>query len=205
MKIKRAHDLCYPEGVLRGGDVYLEIGACKGKFLEQSKLFNRHNTYHLCEPLPDMAAKLRAKFRRKENAHVHELAVSNDNGNQAFWRTANTVGSTLFGGDGEPLDVQTITLSRAIQWWGSGPEHSIRLLAINAECAEYHILPGCPELAAVDWITVEFHPGKSQIDTRCFIERYLDFRFETAAFLRDGDPYNIWLGRNRRLWEEEEE
>jgi len=201
MKTKRAHDLAYPVGVLRGGDVYMEIGAHEGKFLDKSKLLNAKNIYHLFEPLPEMARKLREKYRRHESVHVHELAVGPDNGKQAFYRTSSLVGSTMFG-DGDEMEVQTITLARALEWYGNGPEHRVRFLAINAECAEYHFLPGV-DLRSVDYITIEFHPGKSKIDTKCWIERYLDHRFETIGFWRDGQPYNVWLGKNRALWEEE--
>jgi len=48
----------------------------------------------------------------------------------------------------------------------------------------------------VDFVTCEFHPGKSGISTLDFIREHLP-GWETLKFGRAGEAYNQWLGRRR--------
>ena len=192
MKITRAYDLAYPEGVLRGGDVYVEIGCHKGRFLEESGLFNPTNTYHLVEPQPSFIKALGKRYRHNSNVNLHPVAIATQDGEAELWIVPGGCGSSLHykeRAEGS-VAVRTITLAMLMSWTGGA-----RFLAVNAEGAEYSILHDRAALERVDYMAVEFHPGYSGFDTRKFVEANLAAQFETLAFLRDGDPYNIWVGR----------
>ena len=198
--VRRAFDLCYLEGILRPKDVYVEIGAHRARFLAESALLAPDKMYLLYEPSPAAAAYLRKKFEHVVNVHVHQQAVSGDRTSAELFVDDDYhkgIGNTLFPGvlaDAKAIAVSVVSLADVLE---SNQIDRIRLLAINAEQAEYEILRSPPVvLERVDYITCEFHPGKSGVDTLGFIEKHLP-QFETLALLRCGEPYNIWLGRSR--------
>lgn len=190
-KIFEAYDMFSIADVMRTGDVYMEIGAHKGRFLENSGLLRDDCKYLLYEPGP-VKAELGQKYVARKNVIVLPEAIWSTEGEQPYHTdTSEGQGNTLASGV-HTLGgcVRTITLEQAFLRHGID---TLRFLAINAEQAEYEILKS-PAMARVDFVTVEFHPGKSGINTREFVREHLP-RFETLKFGREGDAYNMWLAR----------
>ena len=198
--IRRYSDLSCFQGILRGGDNYVEIGAHHARFLTCSGLLNPTNVYDLYEPSPAACRYLRQKFADMRHVHVHQEAVANSRGVLAFFvndelnlGVGNTICAEVLLG-ARPISVKTVTLGDVFASCGID---RIRLLAINAEQAEYKILMDPDKLLdRVDYITCEFHPSKSGIDTHGYLAAYLR-QFETLTLMRQGEQYNIWFGRNR--------
>jgi len=191
MRVIRAYDLCYPEGVLRGDDVYVEIGACRGKFLLKSELLNDLNTYHLIEPQKDLCASLHNRFPQP-HVRIHNLAIDDRDGVGNFAVVKDAPESSSFYQNGKDQTIETQTLET---WMDRENIDHIRFLAMNCEQSEYDIIRHSG-LVDVDFVAIEFHPGKSGIDTAGFLKYRLP-NFETLAMFRQGEPYNVWLGKNR--------
>jgi hypothetical protein len=193
MNFRRCHDLYCIPGILRPGDVYLEIGAFRGNFFAESGylLEQPEATFHLYEPMRLAVELLRQRF--PPEVEIHDEAVWVREPVDFIWHDAdqgqgNTLCMGIFQKSGQR--VKTALPSTVMQRVGG----KVRFLAMNAECAEYPILSD-PAIRGVEFATVEFHPGKTGIDTVEFLRKNLA-GWETMAFDRAGEPYNVWLGHN---------
>ena len=195
MRIFEAYDMLSIEGVMRPGDVYMEIGAHKGRFLEASGLLRTDCRYVLFEPnflvSQDIVTSLIA---RGFPVTLTGAAIWSDMAYKDYHADSSEgQGNTLVAGVHPCIcTVQAITLEQALDRDNIA---RVRFLAINAEQAEYEILKS-PAMDRVDYVTVEFHPGKSGIDTKAFVAEHLP-QFETLKFGREGDAYNQWLAKNK--------
>lgn len=192
-KTFEAYDMFSVEDVMREDDLYVEIGAHRGRFLTESKLLRAACRYRLYEPNPRERTLLDALFHGYDVV-VYPEAVWGKPGSFAYFVDDHEgQGNTLVSGVHEaraPYRVPAITLAQVVDRHGP-----IRFLAVNAEQAEYEILRS-PAMARVDYVTVEFHPGKSGIDTKAILREVLP-TFETLCFGREGDAYNQWVGRRK--------
>lgn len=208
MSIFEAYDMFAVADVMRPGDVYLEIGAHRGQFFKASGLLRHGCRYFFYEPgdVRDELVKSLRQIADEVNAG-QPLGTETilDVYHEAIWSSAGSMtyhvdasegqGNTLAIGVHTPnREVKVMTLEQVL--WRHNIER-VRFLAMNAEQAEYEILRS-PAMDRVDFVTVEFHPGKSRIDTRAFVREHLP-QFETLKFGREGDAYNQWLGRNTRV------
>ncbi len=95
----------------------------------------------------------------------------------------------------DQVSVKVITLQEA---FGICCVDRVRLLVMNIEQSEDSLFKENGKLFEnVDFISCEFHPGKSEINTKDFVEEHLSSRFETLGIYRKGEPYNVWVGKRR--------
>ena len=197
MKIFEAYDMFSIEHVMHPNDVYFEIGAHRGKFLKASKLFRSGCRYFFYEP-GDIRNELES-FLKKYRIPGAQVTICSE----AIWSSEGEFdyyadvkegqGNTLVEGvHPKNKKVKAITFERALARYEI---NRVRFLAINAEQAEYEILKSSA-MDRVDFVTCEFHPGKSGISTLDFIREHLP-GWETLKFGRAGEAYNQWLGRRR--------
>jgi hypothetical protein len=202
VKIFEAYDMLTIEHLVRPGDVYVEIGAHRGQFFRQSGvlILQGGGTYHLYEPGP-VRAELEETAAAAMRGRLGDVKVWPE----AVWFHGDGMPYYAAGGEGQGnglvapggeipmIDiVPTVTLETVV----ARAAGRVRFLAMNAEQAEYAILRS-RSMAYIEYATVEFHPGKSGIDTKQFIRQYLP-DWETLQFGREGEAYNQWLGRNTR-------
>jgi len=202
--IRRVYDFLMFDGILRPNEIYVEIGAHRARFLRESGLLNVPAFFYLIEPNPEAMAWLIQWRRACSNRHrifLSCVAVASPpaTATPIALQTpeADEGACQLTYRPDVPVENRVTVGCRPLADIIAGPER-IRFLAINAEQAEYEILKS-PSLARCDFVTVEFHPGKSGIDTREFFNEYLADTFRLVAFARDGEPYNILLVENKHV------
>src|SRR3954454_17976562 len=62
----------------------LDIGANLGQFAQSIRKSNRKAVIHSFEPIPNIAKKLRSNFSDDDKLFVHEIAISDRNGEATF-------------------------------------------------------------------------------------------------------------------------
>jgi FkbM family methyltransferase len=187
-----AYDMFSISDIMREGDVYMEIGAHVGRFLDASKLLRNGCKYHLFEP--GNWQYLKDKYSSNGyDISVYPEAVWTENRPMQYHKDSGMgQGNTLVSGVHPAVEsVMAITLQQAMDKCGK----AIRFLAINAEQAEYELLK-LDAINNAEFITCEFHPGMSKISTVEFVNEFLP-QFETLKLGRMGDPYNQWIGKRR--------
>jgi hypothetical protein len=196
MNILKGYDNFYPEGVMRPGDVYVEIGVSRAKFLTETGLLRDDCTYHLFEPTPFQM--LDSRFCTP-NVHIHENLIWSTRRLLDFWISPPGENQDSNGvvvppaGPCQTLKLYAITLQDAYRNYGIPPRH--RFLVLNCEGAEYEILKSPVE---ADFVAVEFHEHKTEVHTASFLEEYMLKQYRTLRLHERGDGYTHWLGERRR-------
>lgn len=143
--------------VLRGGGRAVDVGAHDGGLLQWMVRAAPRDAHIAVEPLPDYAARLRARF---PNVEVFEGALSDHEGTAQFGyvpsRPAVSSLSTRTGigvDDVVSLDVQLTTLDSLV---GDAP---VRLVKIDVEGAEHAVLLGGRNTIRRDRPVIAFEHG----------------------------------------------
>jgi FkbM family methyltransferase len=118
---------------------------------------------HLIEPIPAQCAYVRERFARFPTVQVHQLALSDTNGQSDFHVADHLGSSSLFTNTGEEAALhsrhttqETITteLARLDDWCAAQGITRISCMKIDAQGSEFRILTGACDLLSWDAIDV---------------------------------------------------
>ncbi len=136
-------------GVLRPGDVAVDVGAYKGGYMYwMRRMVGGTGAVHAFEPQPELAAYLRDRIRdsRWTNVEVVQMALSAREGTATLLLPASTpspaaslVGASLPRGPAG-YDVRTTTLDEALD--RAGRTDRVRLIKCDVEGHELDVLKG---------------------------------------------------------------
>jgi len=145
------HILACWETAAKGAKMILDVGANAGIYSLAALAVRQDATVHAFEPTPEIAARLRetAKLNRLDQLHVHEVAVSSEDGHATLRRCRGELGTNegmnFIGPDfGEGTEiVRTVCLDRfcerqAIDY--------VDLLKIDIQGHEHAALKGAEHL-----------------------------------------------------------
>jgi hypothetical protein len=198
MNILKGYDNFYPEGVMRPGDVYVEIGVSRAKFLTETGLLRDDCTYHLFEPGPVSFAALQQRFVDDSHVYIHQEMIWSVRQPRKFWIAPPDEVQDSNGAVVPPtgpctlLMMYAITLADAYRIYTIPTRH--RFLVLNCEGAECEILKSPIE---ADFVAVAFHEHKTQIRTSPFLEEYMLKQYRTLRLHERGGGYVYWLGERK--------
>ena len=66
------------------GNIFVDIGANRGSFSKSLLTIDDSATIHAFEPDPTLCRHLKKSFQRDEEVQIHQLAVSDENGQAEF-------------------------------------------------------------------------------------------------------------------------
>ncbi|MCB0322616.1 MAG: FkbM family methyltransferase [Bdellovibrionales bacterium] len=152
------------ERVLSRTSNCIDIGAGTGELLREMVRLAPEGTHSAFDPLPQNVEKLRANF---PNVGVHELALSDSNGDATFCYVPNAPGySGLRRRDYEgreetviPLTVRTATLDSILP-----QPKQIDFIKLDVEGAELQVLKGAHRLLEQERPFIAFEHGKGAAD-----------------------------------------
>jgi FkbM family methyltransferase len=101
---------------------------------------------------PETVKIARRNLEGTPNVTVIHAAVSDHSGRERFFIDRESWASSTLAGKGTPLDVPAVSLDDLIAM--GGPR---RVLKIDVEGAEHHILRGSRRLREIEFITGEYH------------------------------------------------
>jgi FkbM family methyltransferase len=150
------------ESAAKGAKVILDVGANAGIYSLAALAVQRDATVHAFEPTPEIAARLRetAKLNGLDRLHVHQMAVSSENGHATLRRFRgeletnegmNFIRTDLNEPDAER--VQTVSLDRFCE------DHAIShvdLLKLDIQGYEHKALTGARQLVMAGHIGTIF-------------------------------------------------
>lgn len=128
--------------LLRRDSCGVDIGAHNGTILRTMLELAPHGTHVAFEPLPHLAARLRATF---PTVRVHEVALSDDAGQASFIHVENDAAYSglrprIYDRPDPVLRQITVTVSRLDDV--IPPEQPVAFIKIDVEGGEFHVLRG---------------------------------------------------------------
>lgn len=119
---------------LDNNSIVFDIGGYVGWFTEQ--INNKYGSKIYCfEPLINFYEQIEKKFIKNENVFVFPLAISDENKKEIIY--LNKDASSIFQKIGQPIEINCITLDKAMQ---DNKINKIDLIKINIEGQEYSLL-----------------------------------------------------------------
>ncbi len=209
-EVNRFFDHLFIPHTLRPGDLFVELGAHQGRALEASRLVDVVSTafFVLVEPTLDSQQVLRDKFPQPNVVVDPRCVVGDDRTTVDFFvetedrreRRGHGNGNSLteaFTPQAVKISVPSVSLRELLDHYKARFGVSrVRYLWLNIEGEELQALK--TDLSDVDYISCEFHPGKTGVVTEDFLSSQVKSH-KTVQLARQGEPYNIWLGQNQSL------
>lgn len=151
---------------LSEGDLALDVGAHAGQYgLLMTTKCGESGDVVCFEPDPEAIIKLERNFALNKNfktPQVVRAACSDKNGEVSFFTQGGNSQSSLAisalpsSSESREIKINTIRLD---EWWKENTNRNPKLIKIDTEGAEVHVLRGMPELLATDAVIVcELHP-----------------------------------------------
>jgi FkbM family methyltransferase len=186
MKVKIIKEHSFYEDILRDEIVIIDLGACRGEFIEEMNSLYKVKKAILVEPNPTNFKHL----IKRENYILYNNLISNKEEIIKFWEDPKSPynGSVVFNYfNGIEHQIESITLDKIIN---DNNIDYIDILKIDIEGSEYELLENIniDILGKVNQITVEFHDF---IDTN-LKNRTEDIilKFQKFGFNRISNPIN---------------
>jgi FkbM family methyltransferase len=128
--------------LLRSDSCCVDVGAHNGTILRTMLELSPHGTHFAFEPLPHLAARLRAVF---PTVRVHEVALSDSSGQASFVHVANDPAYSglrprIYDRPDPVLQRITVTVSRLDDV--IPPAQAVAFIKIDVEGGEFHALRG---------------------------------------------------------------
>jgi FkbM family methyltransferase len=158
------------------GATVIDVGANIGMFAVFAAVAGGAARVLAYEPFPDSFALLRRNAEQNHLAAIvpRPFAVAGEAGVRELFLAGRHGTNSLFGGTGETLRVECLTLADVFA--REGVEHC-HFLKLDCEGAEYEILLQAPAdvLARIDRIALEYHDAKTAHthgELRAWLERH---------------------------------
>jgi len=157
--------------------VVVDVGGNRGDYSAAIRSRFANCEVHIFEPAPECTCELRDRFSGDRHIRVHEMALSNDNGEATLW--TNKPGSGLASLTRRNLQHFGLTMdqsrvvrtSRLDDVMGDLAIGQIDWMKLDVEGHELAVLAGASTaLASVSLVQFEF--GGCNIDTRTFFRDY---------------------------------
>ncbi|MAU51823.1 MAG: hypothetical protein CMN17_05480 [Roseovarius sp.] len=148
--------------------VVLDVGVNRGTIALYLARLYPDLPIHLIEPIPAQCEYVRDRFARFPTLRVHQLALSDGNGQSDFHIADHLGSSSLFTNTGAEAarhsghvtqETITVDLARLDDWCAAQGISHVSCMKIDAQGSEYRILTGARELLsrdAIDMIMLEW-------------------------------------------------
>jgi FkbM family methyltransferase len=205
MKMKEIKEHTFFEDLLEDELTIIDLGACRGEFINEIDKFYKVKKAILVEPNPTNFKHL----IKKENFILYNNLISDKlNETITFWEDPNSPynGSTIFNYfNGIKHEILSISLEKIIQ---DNNIDKIDILKIDIEGSEYELLQNISKeiLDKVTQITVEFHDfldPNLKIKTKEILERIESFGFDRISksinYKFNSEDYDVLFYKKNNL------
>ena len=161
-----------------------DIGANFGEWAKFALSVFNDAQVHCCEPIPETFAKLTTTLSTEPRVKLHNVAVSDKNGEMEFRHYRDNPGQTSAFYFPNSFEHQTLNCSsrKLDDIAAEQGITQIDLLKIDVEGAEHLVLAGAKNLFSSKSIRiVQFEYGLININTRFLLQDFYDF-FKDAGF-----------------------
>jgi FkbM family methyltransferase len=188
------YELKLYDGMIREGDIVLDIGASSGTFTNYALDQGASHSYAV-EPFPRSLNNMRSTFGKDNRVTIIDKAISDTSGKKTFYMGSDnsTMGSLYKQEDKfKPiLEVDAITLDELFEIYKL-PQ--IDLMKIDTEGSEYAIMDSIKSLD-IERVIIEFHYNRGEV--RKLVEKLvsLDYEYEIHenSSYRPGGP-DLYFG-----------
>jgi FkbM family methyltransferase len=135
--------------------VVIDVGGFTGEWVGACHTFQPAATYHVFEPLSRYVAHLKKRFAKAKNVKIHPFGLAAEDGTVDL--SVMGEGSSQFRVSGE---VERVTLRDVTAAFKELSIKHVHLMAMNAEGAEYMLLPMLLDkgwMPKIDTLFVQFH------------------------------------------------
>lgn len=202
MIMREIKEHSFYENMLKSEITVVDLGACRGEFINEIDKIYKVKKAILVEPNPTNFAHL----QNKENFVLYNNLISNKQDEVfTFWEDPNSPynGSTIFNYfNGIKHDIKSITIEKLIE---ENNIEYIDILKIDIEGSEYDLLENIDKsvLDIVSQITVEFHDfldPNLKNKTKKILERIESFGFNRISkpirYKFDSEDYDVLFYKN---------
>jgi FkbM family methyltransferase len=202
MKLREIKEHTFYEDILRDEIVVLDLGACRGEFINEIDSLYKVKKAILVEPNPTNFIHL----LEKDNFILYNNLISNNSDDLlVFWEDPNSPynGSTIFNYfNGVEHKIKSITIENIIN---DNNIDFIDILKIDIEGSEYDLLENISSeiLDKIGQITVEFHDfldPNLKDKTKKILQRIESFGFERISkpinYKFNSDDYDVLFFKN---------
>jgi FkbM family methyltransferase len=200
------HLRCW-ENAAKGANVVFDVGANAGIYSLAALATQPDAIVHAFEPTPEIAARLRetAKLNGLDRLHVHEVAVSSENGFATLKRCRGELGTNegmnFIAPDGGPCSAERVKTVSLDQFCQRNSVEYVDLLKLDIQGHEYQALTGAEHLikaGRIGTIFMELNWGKNPGATCPATEsiRFLDrtgYRFASPGRCLNWERAGDWL------------
>lgn len=139
---------------LSAESIVLDVGGYEGQWA--SEIFSRYCCYtHVFEPVPDFAARIRARFMRNRKIQVHPFGLAGSRRRARIALLGD--GSSVFREGAESCEIEFVEASQFFCTLGVSP---VALMKINIEGGEYELLEHLIDrglIRRIENLQVQFH------------------------------------------------
>jgi len=171
------YELKIYDGMIKPGDVILDIGASSGTFTNYALDQGAVHSYTV-EPFPRSVNNLRKTFGADERVTIIDKAISDTRGEKSFWMFSknSTMGSLYQQEDKFKFEekVDAITFQDLFDIYKLS---KIDLMKIDTEGSEYAIFDTIEELD-IERLIIEFHYNKGEVNRIINKLKKLDYEFD---------------------------
>lgn len=157
------HKVAAVQRLLRPGATFVDVGSNKGDFaLIAARTAGPRGRVIAVEPAPDNCRWIRrsVELNGYGNVELHELALSDADGEATLHLGARSGWHSLLPGEGEAITVRTRTLDGLLEEFACPPPD---MLKIDVEGAELAVLAGAGQTLGAGgpmWVLIDVHPDR---------------------------------------------